>query len=195
MRTSEECGAIYKKVFQIMSDVPEMEKSKWNEYGKFKYIPHDEVTKAVRALLLKHQVLSVVTVTRNSRESSSLTTVDITIRLVDIETNQFIEIDGSGTCSMDNDKAYGAALSYAIKYAYLKLFHIESGEPDTDDNKDDKVYNPSDMSEYLQDYFLEKQYQPERIKQIWLDNEKDWAVVEERLRKHQEDNKTKGRKK
>lgn len=171
------------KLFAIMSEFPQMKKTKLNKFGNFKYLSHDEVTKEVRKLFVKHRIMAYPSVTEMSRDNS-LTRVIGHVEIVNVDNEQDRRVIGvAGMCVLDNDKAYGAALSYALKYAYLKLFNIESGEMDTDDNDgNDKVYDPSGMGDYLADMFERLKYTPERIKKVWEENEKSWDVLESRAK-------------
>lgn len=184
------------KLFQIMSSLPTLKKTKHAKFGNYNYVPHDTVTNEIRKMFVKFRIMAFPSVTKVVRESG-LTTVEVNIEIVNIseEYSESRIIHGAGMCALENDKAYGAALSYAIKYAYLKLFHAETGEMDTDDNTDDKVYEPSDMGDYLAEFFERMRYTPEKIHQVWANNEKNWKVVEERAKKSEEEKKKKGAKK
>jgi len=179
------------RLYEIMASLPPMKKTKHAKFGNYSYVPHDAVTNEIRKMLVKYRIMAYPSVTKVVRESGlTLVEVDLSLVSVDVRDDKLV-LHGAGMCAMDNDKSYGAALSYAIKYAYLKLFHVETGEMDTDDNADDKVYNPSEMGDYLIEFFERLKYGPEKIRAVWSNNGKDWKVVEERARKTEADAKSK----
>lgn len=103
--------------------------------GKYSAVTHDAVTAMVRPLLIEHGIVSwpnLVSSTSCPREEGSKqfrheATYDFTFaNIEDPKDCLVIRIIGH---AMDNaDKAPGKALSYAMKYALLKLFNIETGE-------------------------------------------------------------------
>lgn len=172
------------KLFAIMEEFPTLKRTKKNKFGDYTYVPHDEVTKEIRKQFLKFRIMGFPSITEMTRENS-LTRVIGTVEIVNIDNETDKRVIGvAGMCVLDNDKAYGAALSYALKYAYLKLFNIETGEMDTDDNKDDKVFDASQMGDYLAEAFDKLGYTPERIKLVWENNEKNWELIEKRMKDH-----------
>lgn len=108
--------------------------------GSYKAVTHDQVTAMVREHMIKHGVVcypSLVASTMNlpiigtdgttAKQSRYEATYDFTFANVDNPAETIvIRIEAH---AMDNaDKAPGKALSYAKKYAVLKLFEIESGD-------------------------------------------------------------------
>lgn len=183
--------SLTERLYEIMASLPPMKKTKHAKFGNYNYVPHDAVTNEIRKMLVRYRIMAYPSVTKVVRESG-LTLVEVDIALVSVDAAADSRVlHGAGMCALENDKSYGAALSYAIKYAYLKLFHVETGEMDTDDNMDDKVYNPSEMGDYLFEFFEKMKYDPEKIRGVWNNNGKDWKVVEERARKTEADAKKK----
>lgn len=108
--------------------------------GSYKAVTHDQVTGVLRNAMIEHGIVCVPTL-----ESSVMNTP-----MVDVDGKQakqsrydaiyivaFINIDNPDDAfpvrieshAMDNaDKAPGKALSYAVKYALLKVFNLETGE-------------------------------------------------------------------
>ena len=117
--------------------------------GSYKAVSHDMVTAMVRDHMVKHGVVSwpvLVASTANPFEVDSNmvrakqfryeATYDFHFANADDPKDELvIRIEAH---AMDNaDKAPGKALSYAKKYAVLKLFEIESGEDDESRIQDD----------------------------------------------------------
>lgn len=105
--------------------------------GSYQAVTHDQVTGMVRDHMVKHGIVSYPILV----ESKSLPKEDGAkqFRYEAIYNFVFANIDDPAdqitftieAHAMDNaDKAPGKALSYAKKYAVLKLFEIETGEDD-----------------------------------------------------------------
>lgn len=105
--------------------------------NKYSAVTHDAVTAMVRPLLIEHGIVSWPTLVNSvscpreegSKQFRHEATYDFVFANIDEPTDCLtIRIIGH---AMDNaDKAPGKALSYAKKYAILKLFEIETGEDD-----------------------------------------------------------------
>lgn len=110
--------------------------------GSYKAVSHDQVTGMVRDHMVKHGIVSYPVLV-DSLMNPPLMNVDGTqskqMRYEATYDFYFVNIDKPEdkltiriqAHAMDNaDKAPGKALSYAKKYAILKLFEIETGEDD-----------------------------------------------------------------
>src|SRR5574340_66546 len=103
--------------------------------GSYKAVTHDAVTAMVREHMVTHGIVSwphLVESTSMPKEEGSKqfryeATYDFTFCNVEDRNDSLtIRIQAH---AMDNaDKAPGKALSYAMKYALLKLFNLETGE-------------------------------------------------------------------
>lgn len=130
---------IYQRLNEVRKDVAYIRKEKEvTGAGAYKVVTHDQVTGEIRESLIKHGVLIVPRLIKSAcANSGSLTAKGIPI----IRYEAFYEIDfincdagDKVTVSIEahaldqGDKAPGKAISYATKYAVLKLFSIETGE-------------------------------------------------------------------
>lgn len=108
--------------------------------GSYKAVTHDQVTGMVREHMVKHGIVSypvlVESVSMPKEVNANMETAKqfryeatydfIFVNVDDASDRLTIRIQAH---AMDNaDKAPGKALSYAKKYAVLKLFEIETGE-------------------------------------------------------------------
>lgn len=103
--------------------------------GSYKAVTHDAVTAMVREHMVKHGIVCfpvLLDSLMNAKEGDAKqaryeATYDFYFVNVDEPNDKFaIRVQAH---AMDNaDKAPGKALSYAKKYAILKLFEIETGE-------------------------------------------------------------------
>ena len=104
--------------------------------GSYKAVTHDAVTGMVRSALIEHGVVIVPSVvsavfhpkeTPESKQRLYEATYQIEFVNCDDPTDRIVT--NQHAHALDNgDKAPGKAMSYATKYAILKLFNIETGE-------------------------------------------------------------------
>lgn len=103
--------------------------------GSYKAVTHDAVTGMVRASLIEHGVIivpSVVNSVFHPKEPDAkqrLYEATFQIEFVNMDDPADRIVTQQTAHALDNgDKAPGKAMSYATKYAILKLFNIETGE-------------------------------------------------------------------
>lgn len=131
---------VYQKINEVRKQVDYVQKQKSVSTGgsSYKAVTHDEVTGIIRAHLVEQGIVIVPSLKASS--TSQTTTKDGSISNVIrySATYEFrvVNADDPADCFVmeveahanDNqDKAPGKALSYAKKYAVLKLFEIETG--------------------------------------------------------------------
>lgn len=105
--------------------------------GSYKAVTHDQVTAMVRDHMVTHGIVSYpilvdgksIPKDDGAKQFRYEATYDFVFASIDEPSDQIcLRIQSH---AMDNaDKAPGKALSYAKKYAILKLFEIETGEND-----------------------------------------------------------------
>lgn len=116
--------------------------------GSYKAVTHDAVTAMVREHMVEHGIVSwphlVESVSNQKEEGVKQFRYEATYDFT------FCNIEDPKDCltiriqahAMDNaDKAPGKALSYAKKYALLKLFELETGEDE------ESRYNPEGLDD------------------------------------------------
>lgn len=140
---------IYQRINAVRKQIGYVQKNKEVGYGKSSYraVTHDAVTGMVRAALIENGVVIVPSVISSvfhpaelvtSVENGNEVTTTAKQRLYEATYQiEFVNIDDpadrivtqQNAHALDNgDKAPGKAMSYATKYAMLKLFNIETGE-------------------------------------------------------------------
>lgn len=144
---------LFQRINAVRQEVDYIQKDKSVSTGggSYKAVTHDMVTAVTRQALVKHGVISfpfLVASKMNPKEEGSKqarydATYDFTFANCDDMTQTLvIRIEAH---AMDNaDKAPGKALSYAKKYALLKLLDIETGE-----DEESRVPEDFDGSPYL----------------------------------------------
>lgn len=121
---------IYEKITAIMEDVQYLTKDDRVEFGNTKYraLSEEKVTTIMRAELLKYKLV-VYPVAQSANRSGSITHVDVTYRLVNVENpEEYIEIVSCGDGADTQDKGSGKAMTYAFKYMWLRTFALPTGE-------------------------------------------------------------------
>lgn len=120
---------LYQKISAVMKDVEYLSKDDAIEFKttKYKAISEEKVTMAVRASLIKHGLV-ILPVNQSHSRTDTLTTVDVTYKIVDIDTGQSEMLSSSGTGVDTQDKGVGKAMTYSYKYLLLRTFAIPTGE-------------------------------------------------------------------
>lgn len=144
-KTQPERHVIPRNIFQRINEVRKLAayvvKDQPVNKGQFKVVTHDQVTALLRPALIEHGIVVQV-----SEVSSAVVLTGMKAatgaEYVRFEGNykiEFVNIDDpkdrtemvlTAHAVDPGDKAPGKAISYAKKYAELKLFDIESGESD-----------------------------------------------------------------
>ena len=136
---------LYQRINEVRKSINYVQKDKTVSTGSgggYKAVTHDQVTGMVREHMVKHGIISYpvfVESLSNPKEVNSAmeiakqfryeATYDIVFVNAD-EPSDFLTIRIQAHAMDNADKAPGKALSYAKKYAILKLFEIETGESD-----------------------------------------------------------------
>lgn len=132
---------VYQKINEVRKQVDYVQKQKSVSTGgsSYKAVTHDEVTGIIRSHLVEHGIVIVPSLkaSSTSQTTSKDGSVSNVIRYSATYEFRVVNADDPADCFVmeveahanDNqDKAPGKALSYAKKYAVLKLFEIETGE-------------------------------------------------------------------
>lgn len=128
---------LYQRINEVRKEINYVKKDKdvSTGGGSYKAVTHDQVTGMVRQHMVKHGIVSypilVDSLSNPLEEGKKQFRYEATYDIVFVNADEpadklCIRIQAH---AMDNaDKACGKALSYAKKYAVLKLFEIETGE-------------------------------------------------------------------
>ena len=122
---------IYQRLHAVMGEVDYVMKEK-KQGMRYSIVTHDAVTAKVRPILHKHGVVYYPLSIQRS-QNGNRTELDMTVRFVNVEDGDFIDVASGGYGLDDQDKGVGKAISYAVKYALLKALGLETGDdPDED---------------------------------------------------------------
>lgn len=111
-------------------------KNQYNSFGKYKYRSCEDILEAVKPILKKHDV--TLTITDEVKEISTIIYCEAKVVLK--SKNETIEVKAQAGIDpnkkgMDISQTFGAASSYARKYALNGLFLIDdTKDADTQDN-------------------------------------------------------------
>ena len=141
---------IYQRINEVRKAIGYVQKDKDVGFGKSSYraVTHDAVTGMVRAALIQHGVVIVPSVVTSEFHQAELVTTigddgkertahakqrlyeaTFQIEFVNMDDPADRIVTHQTAHALDNgDKAPGKAMSYATKYAILKLFNIETGD-------------------------------------------------------------------
>lgn len=123
---------ILQRLNLVMKELDYIQKEKKGGL-QYSFVSHDKVTGMVRPLLVKHGIVTWPTnfiVTQDGNR----TQLQCRVVFANIDDRlDFIEVESLGYGIDGQDKGPGKALSYAMKYAYLKALSLETGDdPDQD---------------------------------------------------------------
>jgi len=85
------------------------------------------VTGTVREKLVEQGII-VYPIIQAHRREGNLSTVDTTYRFVDTADGSYLDAVSSGSGTDSQDKGVGKAMTYSMKYLFLRTFAIPSGE-------------------------------------------------------------------
>jgi hypothetical protein len=132
---------IYQRLNEVRKAVGYAQKDKRVEGQGYMAVTHDAITAAVREHFVTHGVIvvpslvasQVVDTTTKTGKGIPIiryeATYDVTFQNID-ETADKVVVRIESHALDQGDKAPGKAISYAVKYAMLKLLSIETGEED-----------------------------------------------------------------
>ena len=135
-----------KKLIAVMQECRYVAKNGVNTFHKYKYATCADVLEMVNAAFVKHGIASITVpevvdlheLTTAKGSTEHIATVKITIKLVDADSGESLEISGMGSGQDSGDKAVMKAQTAAIKYAYLLSFAISTGDdPEADQRTDE----------------------------------------------------------
>lgn len=152
---------IYSKIQLVSNEVNNLEKDMTVGTGSWSYkaVSDLQVTLAVKKAETKHRIVSVPikqelinseilkTIKKDGTEGVTyINIVKMTIKIVDLDSGEFVEIESFGQGIDSGDKGFGKASTYARKTALLNAYKIPTGE-DPDSNKSEEQFTKATISE------------------------------------------------
>ena len=129
---------IYQRMLAVMRAISYVQKSDKTVNGQYRFVTHDAVTALVRSQLVEQGIVALTDVTAHTQDGNR-TEVDVRVSFVSVDDPQDrVVVNAFGYGIDPQDKGPGKAISYAVKYAYLKAFALETGDDPECDNIDHK---------------------------------------------------------
>ena len=133
---------IWGKIATISGFLGRVPKNGWNKYNSYAYVLESDLVEHVRYWLAAARILIYPTVTdykvtdrsegTEKRSGDPRTDVLYTFHVVDGRTGEKFSFAQLGQGSDPRDKGANKASTSAMKFAYLRLFNIASGEDEAD---------------------------------------------------------------
>jgi hypothetical protein len=137
---------LYQRILGIMSELHYIQKGEKTVNNQYRFVSHDQVTAAIHPLLVKYGVVILPSVEESLQEGNR-TSVKLLVTLINADDpSESYTIRNIGYGVDSGDKGPGKAVSYAVKYAILKAFCLETG--DDPDNDQSAVYEPPKCLEF-----------------------------------------------
>ncbi len=120
---------LHAKILEVMKEVGYIQKDVKVSFKStnYKAISETKVTTVVRQSLIKHG-LTLIPIHQIVSNRGNISQVEVTYRLTDAESGEYIDIASAGEGADSQDKGIGKASTYAYKYALLRTFAIATGE-------------------------------------------------------------------
>lgn len=148
---------IYQRINEVRKEVDYAKKDATVQ--GYKAVTHDAVTALVRQSLIAHGVIVIPNlVVSTDAETGQVTKTGAKfhrykglyeVAFINMEDGDKITVNIEAHADDHGDKAPGKALSYATKYAILKVFNIETGEDD--ESRNAGAYDRRDLADEHQD--------------------------------------------
>lgn len=125
----EAAPSLYRKILAVMAEVGFIEKEEAKGKGlQYDYISHDAVAAALRPALIKHGIVVHPTVDDHEKDGNRTELkVNVTFINADLPEDR-LTVHSVGYGVDNQDKGPGKAMSYAVKYACMKLFMLNSAD-------------------------------------------------------------------
>ena len=129
---------IYQKINKVMQQVEAVQKESKKVNGQYTFVSHDAVAAALHMPMAENGIVMVPSVGELVRDGN-MTIVRMDIEFVNSDApEEKIKVSHYGYGIDPQDKGVGKAVSYAVKYALLKMFCLETGDDVEKDNTDHK---------------------------------------------------------
>lgn len=133
---------IYQRIHAVMQRVDYVQKEAKKQGMQYSFVSHDSVTAAIRPHLVDEGVIYFPQNLEYTQDGNrTAVTMDLHFVSIDDEKDRLI-VPSFGFGIDSQDKGPGKAVSYAIKYALLKTFGLETGDDPEKDSIDHKPTEP-----------------------------------------------------
>ena len=131
---SNEIQNIHQRILAVMSDLNYVQKSDKKVNNQYTFVTHDAVSAALHPLLVTHGIVTIPRMTEWAQDGNR-TSVNMEVDFVNVDAPEDkVTVPCFGFGIDPQDKGPGKAVSYATKYAMLKLFVLATGDDPEKDN-------------------------------------------------------------
>ena len=129
----KEAPNIYQRIVAVMREVDYIQKSDKKVNNQYRFVSHDQVAATIHPALVKHGIAVIPNVIQ-MKQDGNRTEIILEVSFINADNPQdMFKVTYPGLGIDPSDKGAGKAISYAIKYAILKTFVLETGDdPDND---------------------------------------------------------------
>lgn len=161
---------IYQRMIQVMEEVDFVQKGNKKVNGQYTFVSHDAVKRALHHPMAKAGIYMKYTLKEMTQDGNRTTAlVEVTFYNVDNPEEKII-VESKGYGIDTQDKGPGKAVSYAVKYAMLNAFCLETGDDsdkDLNEHEPEPNYVPACLStEQVVAIELLSKKNPEKMKLI-----------------------------
>jgi hypothetical protein len=145
--TSQEAKTnVHQRMMEAMHKVSYLQKET-KKGVPYSLVSHDEVTKAVRDVLIDVGV-HYFPCKLEHIQNGNRTEAKITVKFVNVDDpTDYFEVPSLGYGVDQQDKGPGKAISYAVKYALLKAFALVTGDDPDYDTGEEYDYNSTSLKD------------------------------------------------
>jgi len=134
---------IFQRINAVMFEVYYVQKQPKERNKMYSFVSHDSVAKALHGPMA-HNGIAMIPTVKEIKQDGNRTVVKVSIDFVNIdEPMDRVTVEYWGYGIDQQDKGIGKAISYAVKYALLKVFCLETGD---DIERDSIDYEPEKLS-------------------------------------------------
>lgn len=145
MDTELQVKNIHQRLHSVMEAIKYVQKEDKMVNGQYRFVSHDAVSALIRPELVKQGILLITSV-KSYKQEGNRTEVNLELIFCNIDSPDDKIIFNAFGYGIDNqDKGPGKAISYAVKYALLKMFCLETGD-DPEKSNIDYVDKSADYS-------------------------------------------------
>jgi hypothetical protein len=128
MATKTEKKNIHQRMHAVMKDISYVQKEEKKVNNQYRFVSHDAVTAKLRAAMVEHGIVCLPSLI-DYKQDGNRTEASYLISFTNIDDPaDTVEIKSFGYGIDPQDKGPGKACSYAVKYALLKAFCLETGD-------------------------------------------------------------------
>jgi len=167
---------LFQKINVIMTEVEAIQKEDKKVNGQYTFVSHDAVARALHLPMAKHGVVMMPSVVEMTQDGNrTVAKIDVTFVNSDSPEEKFV-VTYYGYGIDTQDKGPGKAISYAVKYALLKTFCLETGD---DIEKDNIDYKPEKKKPKEKEESELSKFELEEFMDSWGDEKESREIKRE----------------